>query len=162
MQLGVLRGSESGVSPVIGVILMVAVTVVLAAVVGAFVLGVGADQQRTPQATFEVEKTFEGGGSQPDELRITHTGGDSIDADHLYLAIEDAQIQESGAAGTPGPADRIAWATFTGDDTVTAGDAVDLFEPDDGTKQIEGRTVRVIWDDGDGTAILFEWTAPDP
>jgi flagellin-like protein len=40
---GLLSGEDRGVSPVIGVILMVAITVILAAVIGAFVLGLGDD-----------------------------------------------------------------------------------------------------------------------
>jgi len=41
---------EGAVSPVIGVILMVAITVILAAVIGTFVLGLGDNVQETPQA----------------------------------------------------------------------------------------------------------------
>jgi flagellin-like protein len=49
---------EGGVSPVVGVILMVAVTVILAAVIGSFVLDLGSNVQANPQAgvTFS-EKT---------------------------------------------------------------------------------------------------------
>ena len=47
--------SDAGVSPVIGVILMVAITVILAAVIGTFVLGLGDSVSQNPQAgvTFE-------------------------------------------------------------------------------------------------------------
>lgn len=41
MQLTTLFNDDSAVSPVIGVILMVAITVILAAVIGTFVLGLG-------------------------------------------------------------------------------------------------------------------------
>ena len=41
---------DSAVSPVIGVILMVAITVILAAVIGTFVLGLGDQVQETPSA----------------------------------------------------------------------------------------------------------------
>ena len=61
------EGTERGVSPVIGVILMVAITVILAAVIGSFVLGIGGDVEAAPQASFSVED-----GS------IIHQGGDSI------------------------------------------------------------------------------------
>ena len=46
------QDSDRAVSPVIGVILMVAITVILAAVIGTFVLGLGdslADSQPTAQ-----------------------------------------------------------------------------------------------------------------
>jgi flagellin-like protein len=42
--------SDRGVSPVIGVILMVAITVILAAVIGTFVLGLGSGQSANPSA----------------------------------------------------------------------------------------------------------------
>ncbi|MFP4188678.1 MAG: type IV pilin, partial [Halobacteriales archaeon] len=41
---------DSAVSPVIGVILMVAITVILAAVIGTFVLGLGENVEETAQA----------------------------------------------------------------------------------------------------------------
>jgi flagellin-like protein len=43
-------GDNRGVSPVIGVILMVAITVILAAVIGTFVLGLGEDIESEVQA----------------------------------------------------------------------------------------------------------------
>ena len=53
MQLKEFLDDDRAVSPVIGVILMVAITVILAAVIGTFVLGLG-DQvsQTTPNAGF--------------------------------------------------------------------------------------------------------------
>lgn len=46
-------GNDRGVSPVIGVILMVAVTVVLAAVIGASVLDIGNDVGESPSAAVD-------------------------------------------------------------------------------------------------------------
>jgi flagellin-like protein len=69
------------VSPVIGVILMVAITVILAAVIGTFVLGLGDQvQQTSPNAqwNWEVESN--------DDLTLTHEGGDSVDAARLSLS----------------------------------------------------------------------------
>ena len=48
--------NEKAVSPVIGVILMVAITVILAAVIGTFVLGLGDQVQETPTAGIDVEE----------------------------------------------------------------------------------------------------------
>jgi flagellin-like protein len=47
---------DSAVSPVIGVILMVAITVILAAVIGTFVLGLGDNVQETPTAAIESDQ----------------------------------------------------------------------------------------------------------
>ena len=98
------------VSPVIGVVLMIAIAVILAAVVGTVVLAMGNEPVSTPQASF----SFEYDGT---ELHITHEGGDAIDADNVYVngsAVEDvgeewtAGDTESVTAGT-GEVIRIVW-----------------------------------------------------
>jgi len=68
--------TTEAVSPVIGVILMVAITVTLAAVVGTYVLGTGSNVSETAQAS--VQST-----QNPDSLRIT-----VVDTGNL----DDAQI----------------------------------------------------------------------
>ena len=58
MELKRLFADDSAVSPVIGVILMVAITVILAAVIGSFVLNLGGSLQDTaPQASFSFDYT---------------------------------------------------------------------------------------------------------
>ena len=53
MRLKQLLADDDAVSPVIGVILMVALTVILAAIIGTFVLGLGDQvQDHAPQASF--------------------------------------------------------------------------------------------------------------
>ena len=65
---------DRGVSPVIGVILMVAVTVVLAAVVGTFVLDLGQTAgQGAPSASLRVTAD-----AATDNLTVAHTGGDGL------------------------------------------------------------------------------------
>lgn len=51
------QDSERAVSPVIGVILMVAITVILAAVIGTFVLELGGDLGQNANAGVSVDKT---------------------------------------------------------------------------------------------------------
>jgi len=63
MQLKELLSDDDAVSPVIGVILMVAITVILAAVIATFVLGLGDQVSNTaPQAGFSFD--FEEGGTE--------------------------------------------------------------------------------------------------
>ena len=57
---------EDGVSPVVGVILMVAVTVILAAVIGAFVLDLGNNVQANPQAGVTFDQTSPSDATQGD------------------------------------------------------------------------------------------------
>jgi Uncharacterized protein conserved in archaea len=65
---------QSGVSAVIGVIMMVAVTVVMAGIVGAFVFGVGSDlNQPVPQT--QVNFVFDG---DTGDVYIYHDGGEIL------------------------------------------------------------------------------------
>jgi flagellin-like protein len=102
-QLKQFVADKRGVSPVIGVVLMVAVVVILAAVIGAFVLGLGGSQQATPQASFSYD-------AQSNTL--TMSSGDSIPAARLSV--------EGGAA------------SFDGGDPVTAGSTMSGVEDSNG------------------------------
>ena len=140
MRLRTFVTEDDAVSPVIGVILMVAITVILAAVIGTFVLGLGDQVQSTaPQASF----TFDFGGS--DTVTITHDGGDTIeDGDRLTIV-------NSGSWGTP--------PSFTSGSEVSAGDSVQ------GTNTADwaGETIRVVWENanGDNSATLGKANAPN-
>ena len=80
MDIKRLINDDDAVSPVIGVILMVAITVILAAVIASFVLGLGDQaQQTTPQASFSFDY------EDTTSLTITHDGGDTIQASELYI-----------------------------------------------------------------------------
>ncbi|MDD1695045.1 MAG: type IV pilin N-terminal domain-containing protein [Methanoregula sp.] len=63
---------EGAVSPVIGVMLMLAVTLIIAAVVSAFAGGAISGPSKTPQAT--IQATY----SQAHGMTISHMGGDPI------------------------------------------------------------------------------------
>lgn len=60
--------NERGVSPVVGVILMVAITVVLAAVVGAIVLGLGGETTEPASAGFDLSKDIRTSGPNAGDL----------------------------------------------------------------------------------------------
>jgi flagellin-like protein len=77
------NSDDRAVSPVIGVILMVAITVILAAVIGTFVLGLGdslGDSQPTAQLSADLDESA-------DEFTIEHSGGDSIESDSLRVIV---------------------------------------------------------------------------
>ena len=133
MDFNALFDDDRAVSPVIGVILMVAITVILAAVIGSFVLGLGNSVQQTaPNANFQFD--FD---TSADTAVAAHTGGDSIPSSQLNIT----------AANTTS-----TWS----DTTVTAGvtsDPVDVSGSD---------TVRVIWtsENGDTSQTLAEESTP--
>ena len=71
-----LRKDEKGVSPVIGVILMVAITVILAAVIASFVFGLSGTLQRKYVIGFTVT------GVESDKVYVRYEGG----PDHAYVS----------------------------------------------------------------------------
>lgn len=66
------RNADSAVSPVVGVMLMLVVTIIIAAVVSAFSGGLAADTKKVPQMTIEASY------SQSQGMSISHQGGDTI------------------------------------------------------------------------------------
>ena len=65
------KGSEDAVSPVIGVILMVAITVILAAVIAAFVFGMAGNVSKTRSVAVTAQK-------QGQNIVVTNNGGPDI------------------------------------------------------------------------------------
>lgn len=78
------RKDEKAVSPVIGVILMVAITVIFAAAIGSSVFSKGT-AEAAPQANLNMKAdgkvTAEGVGT----VRIEHLGGDTINFDNTNI-----------------------------------------------------------------------------
>ncbi|MFB6132736.1 MAG: type IV pilin [Halanaeroarchaeum sp.] len=73
------------VSPVIGVILMVAITVILAAVIGTFVLGLGQQVSSTaPQATLSMTPD-----APTDNITVSHNGGSAIAANSITIQVRN-------------------------------------------------------------------------
>ena len=116
-QIQALLDDNKGVSPVIGVILMVAITVILAAVIGGFVLNLGGDLQQAPQAQITVEDaadTYETGTDNDAAFNISHNGGDKLSLSNFQIILSDADGSDDATfeSGT--------WAVGTGgsDNTV--------------------------------------------
>jgi flagellin-like protein len=79
------QNSDNAVSPVVGVMLMLVVTIIIAAVVSAFAGGAVSGQAKTPQATIQAKY------SQLTGLQISHAGGDPIPWSQMQiLVINDA------------------------------------------------------------------------
>ncbi|WP_248515942.1 type IV pilin [Salinarchaeum laminariae] len=135
MRIRQLFTDDDAVSPVIGVILMVAITVILAAVIGAFVLGFGGSQSSAPSASFDVQETS--GNTQ-----FTFDSGNEIDPSNLYCSGADNPISDY-SSGTPSSTDvtdkSISGTEMSAGDTVTCGSADSL-----------------VWDDGDTSSTIAE------
>ncbi|PSP83139.1 type IV pilin [Halobacteriales archaeon QS_6_64_34] len=123
---------ETGVSPVIGVILMVAITVILAAVAGSFILGLGdTTGAMPPQVSINCNIADDG---------ITHEGGDDLTASELRINNPDGSN-----------IDPLSGGPFTAGDTIAE---------DGGTNDIPDVSgdEKLIWTnpDGDSTQIIAE------
>lgn len=79
--------NEDAVSPVIGVILMVAITVILAAVIAAFVFSMGPPKQ-APQASL---RAISLNLTDPTSVKIEHQGGADIILSDAKLIIEQSE-----------------------------------------------------------------------
>ena len=136
-----LLTEDRAVSPVIGVILMVAITVILAAVIGTFVLGLG-DQvsESAPQASFSFEFDMSN-----DNVTITHEGGATID---------NSTLSVSGDTGVVAYQD--SYSDIGGDDTISAGEYWSYNDVQN------GETIRVVWTNpaGGETNTIARATAP--
>ncbi|WP_277552296.1 type IV pilin N-terminal domain-containing protein [Halobaculum limi] len=138
MQFKQLFADDRAVSPVIGVILMVAITVILAAVIGSFVLGLGNSVQQTaPNANFQFD--FDDSVS-PGVVTATHTGGDTI-ADTDTITLQSATGNETEVSGP-----------------IKAGDSIDATY--DNTSS--GDRVAVVWtaQNGESSQTLAETQTP--
>jgi flagellin-like protein len=104
---------DRGVSPVIGVILMVAITFILAAVIGTFVLGLGDSLQQAPQSTLNAE------AANDSAVTITHSGGDTLESGTYNVSVggASAEIDQNLQAGGQLVVDD---SSFSGDSVVSS------------------------------------------
>jgi len=144
MQFSKLFDDDRAVSPVIGVILMVAITVILAAVIGTFVLGLGDQvQQSTPQAQFgfdqgTTELTVWDADADSDttidvtSVTVSHETGDSIKSSNLEITVGGKSAYTSqGDVDSSDNGQEEVGSTFTGD--VSAGSSITIVAATDGS-----------------------------
>jgi flagellin-like protein len=113
-----LFDDDRGVSPVIGVILMVAITVILAAVIAAFVLGLGGSSNQAPQVTWDYEET----NSTTGNYTVIHTGGDSFDNSTVNLDFVNSTVDAGAQATNVSSGTRIIWEDPESDSTAVIGE----------------------------------------
>jgi FlaG/FlaF family flagellin (archaellin) len=148
---------------VIGVILMVAVTVILAAVLGAFVLDLG---QSTGEAAPQVSLNLDV-NANADTIRVEHRGGDGLDAFETRIAVnvggESISFGEAGESSVMAvgqsavvelnnqtDSEHVEWPE--GSQTYNKTDADDI----DGLDSGERVTLRLIG--ADSQRVFFEVT----
>ena len=120
---------DDAVSPVIGVMLMLSITIIIAAVLMAFAGGMADTKPATPSVDLSAEFVKSGEGIV---LRLSHNGGDALNSKDIKVTAYVASASSSGEQLIIKdliPADDTAW---------NAGECITL--DDEKTKSLLGLT----------------------
>lgn len=169
MELRTLVREEQAVSQVVGVVLMVGITVLLAATAGSFFLGLTNDKQTTsPRVAITTDYDTSSASPPEESIKVTHDTGDTVDASRVEIAVKGAKVSGSTVDK------RYTWQELASSspDDVSAGMSVEIDKntlkaPGDSSVtysqlSLRGATVKVVWtspDDGQ-TFILGDWAGP--
>lgn len=140
--------ADDAVSSVIASVLLVAITIVLVAAIGTFLLGIGATAtQSQPTVSFSVSSGTVAGN---DTVSLTHASGSSVPASELAVQI-GGQAAWDGESGPN--SEFVALQTWSGE--VSGGDTLQLKE--DGADSIQtGDAIVVVWASGERSGIVFQ------
>ncbi|MFW5920039.1 MAG: type IV pilin [Halanaeroarchaeum sp.] len=144
MRVPNLATDEAAVSSVIAVVLMVALTIVLAASVGVFVLGIGQEatnQGQTPNVKYATEYVNESGSDA--ELSISVKGGDTVKAENVEVIVDGSTVWNDDGDG---------WS-----DEIKSGDTLTIDEDGDDLFDA-GDRLMIVWKTGDTSTILLDRT----
>jgi FlaG/FlaF family flagellin (archaellin) len=154
MELRTLLSDDDAVSPVIGVVLMVGITVTMAAVIGVFVLGASGatsvpDAQMRYVADEGTSDGWDGPGDGDEQFKIEHDGGEDIDLDRV-------EVQYGGTDVSSGT---LSWLTSdapTGDEWRPGEEWVlEESDPNGNSGFGDGDQVLVLWNSGDGSSQIL-------
>jgi flagellin-like protein len=138
MKIKNLFQDDDAVSPVIGVILMVAITVILAAVIGAFVLDIGGSQESAPQVQWD----WSGNGTNSSDgppptyngsVIVEHGGGDTVNNPSQITLSVDGNSSD--------------YTLDTWHDTWSAKDQAEVLI----TGSSDTGTATLVWESSDGS-----------
>ncbi|WP_257299595.1 type IV pilin N-terminal domain-containing protein [Haloarchaeobius sp. FL176] len=151
MDLKQLFTDDDAVSPVIGVILMVAITVILAAVIGAFVLNIGGNQETAPQNQFDFQYNSTG------NVTVSHGGGGTLDATQLSLG-----NGWDNASATGPECNLHSTSGLSAGDTIVDNDADDDTRTPCDPGADSGETLEITWtsNSGENSQIVADSTVP--
>jgi len=184
------RVDQRGASSVVGVLLLVGVTVVIAATVASFaLLFVEQTQEIPPRGAFEFEygnatDTTSFRPADPtrgsDNLTVVYTHGETIPSSRVNITVSGALSRsQNGQVLTSTlvfePSYKGGGNLFSNTDSVTSGDSY-VISDDDFTSRnspsnlgnnakldLSEATVRVYWlsEAEENSAVLAEWTGPE-
>lgn len=148
MQVTALFTDDDAVSSVVSTVLMVAITIILVAVIGSFVLDLGgAVGEAPPSARLSVVEQQVGGGST--SVLISHEGGDTLQQSQVTVTVNGDPAKNGSGA--------VVWG---GSGEITAGDQVNVTQYGSGTPLSTNDRILVVWEaeNGDTSTKLFDHT----
>jgi len=144
---------DDAVSPVVAVILMVAVTVILAAVIASFVLDLGSNVQANPQAGVTFDQTENGlidtttdstdnPATQEYQVTVQTVSLENADSVQISASDSDGTVQADGSGGSTSYAPNVGTSSLssaglTSEVTqLTAGDEITVTGEVDGKEAV--------------------------
>jgi len=164
-----VRADDRALSPVVGVLLLLALTVLLGATTASFVVGFS-DQKvedSAPTAKFSFEYQS---GSGSDLVTVKHESGDTVTAEYASVVIDGASCV--GGPDDPNGRYNLADEFKLPGPEMTAGMTVQIRPNTDfsgsrelctggGDLDLSDATVDIVWDDGgSGTTTVYHWAGP--
>lgn len=161
-------------SEVIGVVLLVALVVVLAAVVAVAVMGIDSEREPAPQFS-KVEDFDRGAVPNGQYLNVTHGSGETVGTGDLSLVVAGAVVRaraDDSVVGDASLKSGAGVAAQVGDEwavSETVSVNATMFESPSGDVQddeyldLRQATVRIVWvPENEGTSdVLYRWEGPD-
>ena len=98
--MNLIHKKEDAVSPVIGVMLMLVVTIVIAAVVAAFAGGIATDTEPTPSVVLEAT-VYDMGGDTKDKVVLQSLSGDRLEFAKLSVKVYGEKGEDYGTGTLP-------------------------------------------------------------
>jgi archaeal type IV pilus assembly protein PilA len=87
--------NERAVSPVVAVMLMLVVTIIIAAVVSGFAGGLVSTNNKAPQATIQAKYSY-----SANILQMYHAGGDELSTQRIFVVVREKDEEIGGFAGS--------------------------------------------------------------
>jgi len=111
-----IRSNETGVSPVVGVMLMLVVVIIIAAIVSGFAGSMVSGQKKLPQASIQGKFSVSNG------MQIIHAGGDPVALNDVNFVIRDNSVF--------GPNVEQTTTQMLNKNNITNGNSIPIMNPD--------------------------------
>jgi flagellin-like protein len=154
-----------GVSPVIGVVILVGITAILAATIGVFALGFSEQQPtQAPQVAIVADYSERTTGNG-EYLNLTFRSGDTVSRDNLSVAVSGAESSDgSDATLVTDPIQAQAPTRITSGTKVTIHQGHFSGTGGGAHLNLGDATLRLVWNPADDpeseTYVIYRW--PDP